>query len=60
MGVHDNTDECSNDNEMTPLLFAPLSVLKWGQLTGGTKSNFHWFITDISGKSPDVNMDSTP
>ena len=41
MGVHDNTDECSNETEVTSLLYAPLGVLKWGQLTGGTKNNIH-------------------
>jgi hypothetical protein len=60
MGVHDNTDEYSNETQMTPLLYAPLGMLKWGQLTGGTKSNIHRFISDISGKRPDVNIDSTP
>jgi len=51
MGMHDNTDECSNETEVTPLLCVPLGVLKWGQLTGRTKSNIHWFISDISGKN---------
>lgn len=47
MDVHDNTDEYSNETEVTPLLCAPLDAFKWGQLTGGTKSNIHWFISDI-------------
>ena len=60
MGVHDNTDECSNETEMTSLLCATLGVLKWGQLAGGTKIKTYWFINDISGKRPDVNIYSTP
>jgi hypothetical protein len=37
MGVHDNTDECSNETDVTPLLYAPLGVLKWGSWQEGQR-----------------------
>jgi len=37
MGVHDNTDECSNEPEMTLLLYAPIGVLKCRQLQEGQR-----------------------